>query len=783
MILSGRIRVDNGKRPQSLRAAFHLPAVLLAAGFLAGSLAGRSLPARTPVLPVPAGLAALLSVKHPTPVGLAVCGFTSGYMRSGLARGDSALLRAEPVDGTFDARVLSSSPGMHGYQMVRVRVLGGGRIRPVTMSFEGLLAIGGDRHPEPGSRIRFRSRLRPLVGGGFTPRYRGNVAAGSWTLLAEGGGINGLRNRMAGRVVGLASGSDDASAAGVLAAISAGERSLLPWPMTRAMRRSGTAHLLAISGVHIGAVALFVLILCRPLAASLSSGTRVRSISLQTSILQLLAGWFYVVCAGSTVSGVRAILVAGLVVLSCWADRESTPVVLLSWCLLAFGTCSSAVEPGWALGLSLSACLGIVLTLGGRDNIVVRLFRISSAAYLFTVPLSVFLLRGIAVLGPLTNAFLALPFAFLLIPLAVAVDIAAVVHPQLASIVFSLWMVPAKPTLGLIRLVGDWRWAFVPLNLWGCAAAAAAAVFACFAWVRWSRSMQGAIALLLLPAAAGLIGHQVVERASFDRIDICFPGLGQADGTIIRQGKTVVLLDAGPPGSLAAGPPIERSLRNEGIGVIDALILTHPHPDHTGGAGSLIRSGRVRRVVLPVCPDARVLWSGILRDIPKDTTVSWISPGESFYLGTMVFEVRDKGPDARQRRARVNDISPILLLRWRKFKALFSGDAPWASVERAMAGIRDLNLLKIPHHGSGAGFPPAGLEDTLREATRGGLLLAVCPAVKDGSRHLPSPVVLDWLHRQGVRVGLTGFGRGISLRFPPGADGREGVPVDKEYLF
>ena len=96
-------------------------------------------------------------------------------------------------------------------------------------------------------------------------------------------------------------------------------------------------------------------------------------------------------------------------------------------------------------------------------------------------------------------------------------------------------------------------------------------------------------ALLVVVAGAG-----AWPRTSGPVVGLAVTALdvGQGDAVLIRAGPTALLVDAGPP----EGDVVAR-LRRAGVRRLDALLLSHPHRDHVGGAPALLAAVPVGAVL------------------------------------------------------------------------------------------------------------------------------------------------------------------------------------------
>ncbi|TNF49527.1 hypothetical protein EP232_01390 [bacterium] len=132
----------------------------------------------------------------------------------------------------------------------------------------------------------------------------------------------------------------------------------------------------------------------------------------------------------------------------------------------------------------------------------------------------------------------------------------------------------------------------------------------------------------------------------------------------------------------------------------------------------------------------------------------------------MIFRVMGFDKRAYPSGKDVNRMSMVLHMRWHDLDILFTGDASWSDVLRIMDGIDSLDILKIPHHGSGVGFPPVGWEETMADLGDFPGLISVCTAGPEGVGSHPSKSVTEWFGKAGMLFLLTGRGNGVTIAYP-----------------
>jgi competence protein ComEC len=277
--------------------------------------------------------------------------------------------------------------------------------------------------------------------------------------------------------------------------------------------------------------------------------------------------------------------------------------------------------------------------------------------------------------------------------------------------------------------------------------------------VRWALApMGGAAAFLLLPLAA----------APSRGLEIAFIDVGQGDAVAIRTpAGRWLLVDAGPADDDfdAGRRRVLPWLRAHGARRIEALVLTHPHVDHVGGAPAVLREIPVGRLIDPGLAFGTPMYQSVL-SAAHARHVPWNAARQGRTLRIDGVELQFLWPtaDVLDAPEDPNDISAVMQLRYGSFSALLTGDAP-ASVEHVLVsrygeGLRS-QLVKAGHHGS-------------RTATSEEWLQAVHPSlvvISCGRRNKyghPAPETVNRLRAGHVSVARTDEDGTVVIEVAPG---------------
>ena len=163
------------------------------------------------------------------------------------------------------------------------------------------------------------------------------------------------RQTIARRVLAVLPGADG----GIAAALMTGERGAIPPQVVAAMRDSGLAHLLAISGLHMGLVAGWLFFGLRAALALFPAVALRHPIKKWAAVAAMAGGCGYLFLVGATVPAQRAFVMVLLVLLAVLLDRTAISLRLVAWAAFVI----LAVAPESLLGASFQMSFAAVVAL------------------------------------------------------------------------------------------------------------------------------------------------------------------------------------------------------------------------------------------------------------------------------------------------------------------------------------------------------------------------------------------------------------------------------------
>ncbi len=612
----------------------------------------------------------------------------------------------------------------------------------------------------------------------------------------------------------------------LLAALLAGDRRSLPASVESVFEDAGLSHLLAISGLHLGLLAVSFFFLFHRLLKKIPLLTRRVAVPKTAAFFTIPPVIAYALLTGMRVPTQRALVMVLVFLFAIATERQKDTWNALAAAALAILFIWPTAIYEVSFQLSFTCLAGILYAMprltavyrGGKsreEETLLRLereargkslfakragsyfaglFAVSAVALWGVFPLQVFFFHNANPLSPLYN-LVAVPICGLvLLPFGLVSSLVAVAYPAggefllqclgwvgtwliellelISSAVSGNLVLPSLTWFGVVcwylggvvlleGLVayrsGFWSWRYFSahklrherLGLWPAPVPNAHRFYV------WTFLAVGVVLFSLTFTDLYRSGDPFSEHGAM----VAAIEVGQGESLLVRtDAGRYLLVDGGgfylsdwDVGKNVVAP----CLLSLGLRRIDAVVLSHPHPDHGRGLAYILRHFRVGELWMgPACND---LSRGLV-DIASSRGVKVRRLSESssvFEFGSAEIKVLHPPLHASYSDDNLNNSSLVLRLKMERFTILLTGDieqeaektlvdkyGPEGSVE---AGTLGADVISVPHHGS-----KTSSTDAFLEAVSPGF--ALVSGAGPSRTSLPSLEVLEKYRKRGIRV-------------------------------
>ena len=547
---------------------------------------------------------------------------------------------------------------------------------------------------------------------------------------------------------------------GTVAALAIGDRQSISTQQWMVLRSTGTNHLMAISGLHIGLVAgggffsMFwmwsrsvraCLVLAAPRAGAVAA---------------LAAAIFYAGLADFSIPTQRALVMVALVMVNLIAARRSAPTTVLAAALLAVLLVDpfAVLSPGF--WLSFAAVAVILLSVSGRSAGSERWSgwwwrwgRVQTMVALGLSPLTLVFFSQMSMSAPLAN-MLAVPWVGIIV---VPLTLGGVILMPLSDASAGFLILMAAEALDLLWWFLERLETFplvldeIPaLGIWATVSLATLTAL----WLMPPGVPGRWLAVLAIP----LLFFRASNGPEPGALELTVLDVGQGLSVVARTHGHVLVFDTGPryatgfdTGEMVVVP----FLRARSVRKVDILLISHGDNDHAGGTASVAGSIRTGRIMTNT-----------------DLGLGPVSPclaGESWEWDGVGFEIL--GPVSVPENDG-NNGSCVLQIATPAWRILLPGDIESSAEDgllRRLSGSRlRSDILVAPHHGSrtssGSGFLDAVRPDHV-----------VFPVGFNNRFGFPHADVLDRYRRRGIALHDTAQDGAVTFTLlPRGAVGEPG---------
>jgi len=502
--------------------------------------------------------------------------------------------------------------------------------------------------------------------------------------------------------------------------------------------RSGLAHLLSISGLHVAFFAAWLNVVLVRLRLS----ARARFVA---GTLVMLA---YVWLLGFPAPATRSAAMLAMLDIAKLRQRVVAPrglVALAALCVM-FGDPWSVQSVGAWLSVAAVAAVIWAARATERHHKVVRLLAPAAAATLCTAPITAYTFGTVAPIGVLAN-LAAIPLAGLAVP-----------GLMVALLLSSSWLAAgAGLCLALLDLVAKAAAALPGGHFIMIAGPRAAALWLgvlALAWWLWNsprRHWTIAARLAFVAALSTLWASFGALRRLSDCscLTVSFLDVGQGDAVALRSpAGRWLLIDGGPRGPQgdAGRRVVVPFLRSHGASQLAGVVATHAHLDHFGGLPAVLDAFDPAFVLEPGEPVPDAGYLGFLAAVEGDGA-AWHAArrGDRLELDGVTIEVLSPDSAWAVSQTDINEESVVLLVTYGATRLLLAGDAGIPTEAHLAGRVGHVTLLKVGHHGSRGATSDRWL-DELRPAEA-----VISVGAKNRYGH-PAPETLARLRAHGVTV-------------------------------
>jgi len=534
----------------------------------------------------------------------------------------------------------------------------------------------------------------------------------------------------------------------LIQAMTLGEQSEIPRDIQDRFNRTGTSHIIAISGFNVGIIALITFFLIRTLLKTSEYLLLRYNIQKLSALFAFAPVVFYAFVAGLGMSTVRALLMTLALLVTILMGRGRDLLNTLALAAFAILILSPAALFDISFQLSFMAVASILLFMpgitermtawkNGAETRIARLGRrivadvslfvaVSAACTLGTLPFIVYYFNRISnitlaanlVLVPILG-FVVLPFSMLLIVVAPLSHVLSVLLIDITTVLTRLcldindWFaaLPGSSSIITTPTIPELAAYYVIL----ITAALLMGLPGRTTWdthIFWTRQKLAAAMALAVLFLAGDIAWLHQRLQNLETLRVTFLNVGHASAALVEfPGGHRMLVDGG--GSYDDRFDVGRYvvapfLWHERIGKIDTVVLTHPHPDHVNGLPYILENFDVKEV-WSNGDEAIFHWGTTFADRIRQKGIAHrllTSKSPPIDIGGVRVSILNpaKGPaaDTDLTDREINERALVMQLRWREAVFLLPSDIGEPTERLLAERCKTLasRVLLAPHHGS-----------------------------------------------------------------------------------
>lgn len=505
------------------------------------------------------------------------------------------------------------------------------------------------------------------------------------------------------------------------AALILGHRAGLDTVQWQVFQRTGTIHLMAISGLHIGLIAGLVFFLAGYLWRFTGRGCLLIPAPQVAAAGALIAAFIYALLAGFTIPTQRALIMLLVAMIHILVKRTPLPasktIALALILVLLFDPLAVLAQGFWLSFMAVSLIIYFISRTNVNRSIELNLLsnnknnqrtrallsrlkanllqftRLQLGLTVFMFPLVLYFYQSSSLVSPIAN-FVAIPvMSLIVVPLLFLSTFILLVSIELANSLFQLVSYIYETLWIFLTMLSNWKYATFDVaidSLWlllSCYLVIFGMLLVRTKAVRWF------LPVLMLPFIAYSSPSLNKGKAVVTILDV-----GQGLATVIQTSKHTVVFDTGPryskdfdTGRAVIVPYLRQMHRDQ----LDTLIISHGDNDHIGGLESIKTLLPIQRILTSVPNEVSAT---------KDTAIIACQSGFQWNYDGVVFSILSPAEITESKNGHdENNQSCVLKVATKYGSVLLTGDIERETESQLYHSIPEQlrsDILVVPHHGS-----------------------------------------------------------------------------------
>jgi competence protein ComEC len=476
---------------------------------------------------------------------------------------------------------------------------------------------------------------------------------------------------------------------GLVLALSLGDRNQLEAEQWKVFTKTGTNHLIAISGLHLGLIAGFIYFLASFIWSQFYFLTQRIPAPLFASLMAFAGAFLYALLSGFALPAQRALIMIAVFLMALFSARQILIIYVICIAVILVLVWDPFAIIAADFYLSFMAVIFILYISRFRINKyhnLTRWIRLQCLLNIALCPILIFWFKQVPLYSVLANVIAIPVIGFLVVPLTLIALILLFPLPEIAQFLYRL-----------IDKINEQHWAYLEFLSQQNNAVVPVAAANLFSLIL---AIVG-VSILLMPKGLPVrwLGILYImpllfplnQKLKQDEFDFVLLDAGQGLATVIQTREHTLIYDTGARFSerFNIGDAVLKPyLRYRGNKQISILLISHGDNDHTGGAATIIENFKTSKILSSV-PE---------KFIGQKTeschmSLKWNWDGVDFEILHPQKETLFTG----------NNASCVLKVSSKLGSVLLTGDiekkAEKSLIERYSNKL-DVDILLVPHHGS-----------------------------------------------------------------------------------